>query len=370
MTVNAGIVRVSYAGDGATLEFAYPHRFYETGDLTVWLVDEDGEATLQEIATHYTVSGEDTDSDGMVTMLTEPAVGETLIIINDPDIEQTYEYETADAFPAASHERALDRLTIICQRLSDRLDRCLHVPDYSDEDLPDTDEILAVAESVATVEAAAAAAEAAAAEAVAAAAEAVAIVIGTINATQIVFTPIAGIVAINVATAIAELQSEKQAVAEKGAADGYASLDSGTKVPIAQLPTASAAEIRALAADKLIDTDGITAAAAYVAGGNVTGNLTPDFTQFINITYTQTGNVTLKFPSVAPTNVIGRSGFIEFVQDATGGRTLDVENAVGYKYSEGTEISIDTTASRKNGVAYHIRSATEIWLSLPYKGCR
>lgn len=49
-------------------------------------------------------------------------------------------------------------------------------------------------------------------------------------------TPAGNIAATNVQAALNELDSEKQAISQKGVANGYASLDSGGKVPVSQLP--------------------------------------------------------------------------------------------------------------------------------------
>lgn len=56
------------------------------------------------------------------------------------------------------------------------------------------------------------------------------------TAANIINTPAGNIAATNVQAALNELDSEKQALSEKGQANGYASLDSGGKVPVSQLP--------------------------------------------------------------------------------------------------------------------------------------
>lgn len=57
-----------------------------------------------------------------------------------------------------------------------------------------------------------------------------------LDAEDIPNTPAGNIAATNVQTALNELDTEKQAVSEKGMANGYAGLDGSGKVPVAQLP--------------------------------------------------------------------------------------------------------------------------------------
>ena len=95
----------------------------------------------------YTVTGALNPSGGNVTMVVPPPGGHTLIIINSPDIVQTTHYVNADDFPADSHEQGLDRLTKICQRLSDRIDRAVRAPDYAPEDqVPDAATLVGLVE--------------------------------------------------------------------------------------------------------------------------------------------------------------------------------------------------------------------------------
>jgi alpha-tubulin suppressor-like RCC1 family protein len=148
MTVTAAEARVEYAGNGVTFIFAYPYQFFEGNDLDVWLFDDaTGVGTQQVIGTDYTVSGVLNPTGGNVTFAVPPPGGHTVIIINSPDIVQTLHYVNADDFPADSHEQGLDRLTKICQRLSDRIDRAVRAPDYAPEDdVPDADTLVNLVE--------------------------------------------------------------------------------------------------------------------------------------------------------------------------------------------------------------------------------
>ena len=129
MTIQNANKRIAYAGNGSTLPFAYNYRILDEDDLTVVLQNSAGVDTIQTITTHYTVSGVGDAGGGTVTMVTPPAIGETLTIILDPDITQLTDYTTGGAFPAESHEAALDNLTNITKRTRDLIERSLTLGD-------------------------------------------------------------------------------------------------------------------------------------------------------------------------------------------------------------------------------------------------
>ena len=82
MTVGTTGNRFTYAGDGSTLEFAFPRPFDSNGDLRVILRDGvTGAETVQTIETDYGVAGAGQPSGGTVTMTSAPQAGETLVIV-------------------------------------------------------------------------------------------------------------------------------------------------------------------------------------------------------------------------------------------------------------------------------------------------
>jgi len=126
MTVSSEVKRSDYAGNGSTTAFATGFRFLQNGDLKVILtVDATGVETIQTEITNYTVTGAGLDAGGTVTMLVAPASGETLTIKRDIALTQTTDYVENDAFPAESHEQALDKLTMLVQQLQEELDRSI-----------------------------------------------------------------------------------------------------------------------------------------------------------------------------------------------------------------------------------------------------
>lgn len=124
MTVSTTVSRVEYTGNGSTTAFSVPFYFLANGDLKVFQA-----GVLKTITTHYTVAGAGNPAGGTVTFLTAPANGVSVVIFRDPALTQETDYPPNDPFPAESHERALDRLTMIAQRLKDRMDRAAVLPD-------------------------------------------------------------------------------------------------------------------------------------------------------------------------------------------------------------------------------------------------
>lgn len=128
MTVSSQVNRKDYSGNGSTTNFATEFRFLEDSHLRVILtVDSTGVETVQSLTTNYTVTGKGEDSGGTVTMIIAPATGETLTIIRDVPVTQQTDYVENDDFPAESHERALDKLTMIVQQQQEEISRSVKV---------------------------------------------------------------------------------------------------------------------------------------------------------------------------------------------------------------------------------------------------
>ena len=125
MTVSTTTNRVSYSGDGETKTFTYPFKIFEDSDLTVILRDSAGNETTLQLNVDYTVSGAGNESGGEITLTEAPASGETLVIIRELPLTQEIDYLENDPFPAETHERGLDKLTMITQQLHEQLGRAL-----------------------------------------------------------------------------------------------------------------------------------------------------------------------------------------------------------------------------------------------------
>ncbi len=113
MTVTAPSPRfAAYAGDGGSGPFPVPFRFLEAADVKAVVVAADGgRAPLDGL----TLEGAGDAEGGQATTPRAIAVGETLVLWTDTALVQPADYIAADAFPAETHEAALDRLTLIAQ---------------------------------------------------------------------------------------------------------------------------------------------------------------------------------------------------------------------------------------------------------------
>lgn len=123
---------------------------------------------------------------------------------------------------------------------------------------------------------------------------------------------------------------------------------------------ATAAEIRANTAEKVIDTDGIWAASAPVSlGTTLSGTVAVDLATGVNFTGTLTGSVTLS----APTNAKpGQAGFILLAQDATGGRTIAF--SAEWKFEDRIAPLLTTTAGTSTYIGYSVVNSTFIVASV------
>lgn len=128
MTVTAPSPRIAaFAGDGGSGPFPLPFRVLEAADVRAVVIAGDGaRAPLEGLV----IEGEGEGEAGAV-QATPPraiAVGETLVLWTDTALVQPADYIAADAFPAETHEAALDRLTLIAQDQRRDLARALAAP--------------------------------------------------------------------------------------------------------------------------------------------------------------------------------------------------------------------------------------------------
>jgi hypothetical protein len=128
MTVASTLSRATYLGDGVSTAFPVPFRFIDAAHLRVVRRSSAGVETTLVLSVDYSVSGADNPAGGSVTLGTAPAVGEVLAIIRNVPMDQTLDYVANDPFPAESHERGLDKLTMALQQVDEQVDRSLRVP--------------------------------------------------------------------------------------------------------------------------------------------------------------------------------------------------------------------------------------------------
>lgn len=118
MTLSSTTTEVSYTGDGGTTAFPVTFAFFGTTTTAQLEVIErtiatGAEATLVN-GTDYTVSGGN-NATGTVTATSAPANTVEWHIRRNTTQTQGTDYVENDPFPAATHENALDRLTMIAQ---------------------------------------------------------------------------------------------------------------------------------------------------------------------------------------------------------------------------------------------------------------
>ena len=124
-----------------------------------------------------------------------------------------------------------------------------------------------------------------------------------------------------------------------------------------------------------INTDIATGVAALPkAGGTMTGAVVGatdtdtsnsgtvdlDFTADTNFVLTLTGNIT---SLTASNEVAGQSGFIVFIQDGTGGRTVSLHG--DYETAAGAGLTLTSTASATDIVPYVVAASSRILLGAP-----
>jgi hypothetical protein len=115
-------------------------------------------------------------------------------------------------------------------------------------------------------------------------------------------------------------------------------------------------------AGKVMTSDVLNNSGAYV-GLTDAATINWDMATGINFSVTLAGNRTL----ANPTNVVvGRSGVLKVVEDATGSRTLSY--GANYVFDSSVAPAISTTASKENYLFYHCVTASRILITLAAKG--
>ena len=132
MTISSTTAKLSYTGNGSTTSFPVTFSFFGSGATSELIVIErviaTGAETTKTYSTHYTISGGN-GSTGTVIAGSAPADTVQWHIRRNTTQTQGTDYVENDAFPASSHEEALDRLTMINQEQETNLDAAFKYPD-------------------------------------------------------------------------------------------------------------------------------------------------------------------------------------------------------------------------------------------------
>jgi len=128
MTLTTTATSIAYAGNGVTTAFPVPFVFFEADELQVIeRTIAGGAEMLKELTAHYGVGG-GKGATGTVTAVAPPPAGVEWHIRRATAKTQQASYVANDAFPAAVHERALDRLAAQAQENAAEIERALQVP--------------------------------------------------------------------------------------------------------------------------------------------------------------------------------------------------------------------------------------------------
>jgi len=133
MAIADGPVRLRAALATDTLTFSTIKGMTDPAtELDVYLRDESGTPatdTLQTISTHYTLT---TLVDGLPTvvdMVTTPSATQRIVVVRNIPYAQNSSYSGSGAFPADSHEAALDKMQAQIQQLEEKLQRVPMLPE-------------------------------------------------------------------------------------------------------------------------------------------------------------------------------------------------------------------------------------------------
>ncbi|MFP8421416.1 hypothetical protein ACLH2P_18295 [Klebsiella michiganensis] len=118
MMVENDTSSVEYQLSTSTGPFDIPFYFIENGHIVAELYTQNGDdfnKTTLTVDVDYYLNGAGDKDGGQLTLLSAHS-GATLLIYRDPDATQLTSYQATGKFPATSHERALDKLTMLIQK--------------------------------------------------------------------------------------------------------------------------------------------------------------------------------------------------------------------------------------------------------------
>jgi len=126
MTVSSTTSRADYTGNGSTTAFTVPFYFLDNSHVTVYsTVIATGATTTLVLGTDYTLAGAGVSTGGTVTTTVAPTTSQKLSILRSVPQTQLIHYVPNDPFPAATHEQALDQLTMEVQQVNETLARSI-----------------------------------------------------------------------------------------------------------------------------------------------------------------------------------------------------------------------------------------------------
>lgn len=116
MTVSSQQSYVEYNADGSTTTFTVPFYFLQGSDLGVTIRYSDNTTIDLTYGVNFSASGAGNPAGGSVTLNAAYQAGAKVLILRSPPATQETQYAENGKFPAKSHEKALDKLTMLVQR--------------------------------------------------------------------------------------------------------------------------------------------------------------------------------------------------------------------------------------------------------------
>lgn len=136
MSVQSETNRVQYWGNGTTTAYPVPFYFFEIGDLRVVVTDAAGVDIKLTEGSDYSVSGAGNESGGAIWTVAAVPPTSRVTIYREVEAVQATVYEENGEFPAKTHERALDRQTMLSQQNARALGQALKVRESDGEKSP------------------------------------------------------------------------------------------------------------------------------------------------------------------------------------------------------------------------------------------
>jgi hypothetical protein len=131
--------RIQYNGNNSTTSsYAIPFVFFENAHIKCVVTSSTNVDTTLALGSGFNVTGAANPNGGSLTTTAAVPTSSKVTIFREVPATQTTSYQEGGDFPAASHERALDKLTMIAQQTKRLADRALKVPETQNNpnDLP------------------------------------------------------------------------------------------------------------------------------------------------------------------------------------------------------------------------------------------
>lgn len=133
MTVQSTVARADYQGNGVTTLFTVPFYFIDNSHIKVVRTDNSTvppTAATLVLGTDYVLTGAGVQIGGQIQTTVAPTSAQTLTVLRSVPFTQLIHYVPNDPFPAATHEQALDQLTMEVQELNEVAAHALQFPSY------------------------------------------------------------------------------------------------------------------------------------------------------------------------------------------------------------------------------------------------